>query len=93
MKLLGALLYGIGTIWTLVAMIVVWIPLIVHQHLPDAWIPDWFPSSGIELLPGWLQWIPFPEEFSMYQLVLANVVLAAPGVLLFFAGEKLRSEN
>ena len=63
----------------------------------DAWIPDWFPGSGLELLPNWLRWVPFPIDASLMPslipLVFANVLLAAPGLLLVAAGEKLRSKE
>lgn len=92
MRIIGALLSGIGAIWAFIAMAVVWTPVIAHLWLPDVWIPEWFPASGLEMLPSWLRWVPFPIDASLIPLVIANVVLAVPGVLLLAAGEKIRSD-
>jgi len=93
MRIIGGLLSSIGAIWAFIAMTVVWAPVIVHLWSPDAWIPGWFPASGLEMLPSWLHWVPFPIDASLIPLVIANVALATPGVLLLAAGEKLRSDT
>jgi len=75
-------------------MLIVWLPVVVHLWLPDSWIPVGFPASPLEMLPGWLMWLPLPGvNASLIPLVIANTLLAVPGVALLIVGEKLTDRN
>jgi len=87
---LGIILQFIGAIWIISAMLVIWLPVIVHLWLPDAWIPSGFPASALEMLPSWLMWLPLPGiNASLVVLSFANALLAIPGLAIFLAGEKI----
>lgn len=90
MKILGYTFLCTGATWILAAMLVIWLPIIVHLWLPESWIPTAFPSNPLEIFPDWLMWLPFPGvNPTLFALSLTNLVLAAPGFVLLFGGAKI----
>lgn len=83
----------VGLAWCALSMFAVWVPIVAKMWLPDSWLPAWFPGSITPFLPESLQWIPIPwPEPVIWAAVLLNLVVAAPGILVFFLADRLGAE-
>ena len=82
MKLMSYFFYLLTFLYLLSVMVVIWMPFLVHDGLPEAWIPIEFPESPKEMLPNIVAWLPLPEGRFFLTLIIANSLMVIPGFIL-----------